>query len=143
MLASALSGLAFYLYPNTSIFGHIVITTIEIFWKLHKDTLKRLLPWLPIDVVSMNIVTFPIVFGIMNHVRAFTPWLAPSMLKKIMSLSTNYKYVILGYEFHFEPNDHPVYLQRRRHLHQIPQGTFWTRTTIHTLIKLIKIFNSI
>lgn len=92
-IASALSGLAFYLYPNTSIFGHIAITIVEIFWKLNKPTLRQKCPWLPIDAVSMNIVTFPIAFSIMNHVRAFTPWLAPSMLKKIMSLSTNYKWV--------------------------------------------------
>lgn len=90
-LASFLCGLVFYLYPDHAIFSHAAITTIEIYWTLYYEKIKSLLNWIPLDKIKMVHVVFPIVFGYALHIRAFKPWLAPAILKKLMHFSTNYK----------------------------------------------------
>lgn len=90
-LASLLCGLVFYLYPDQAIFSHTAVTIIEIYWTLYYDRIKAFLKWIPLDKIKMLHIVFPIVFGYMCHIRAFTPWLAPAMLKKLMHFSTNYK----------------------------------------------------
>lgn len=92
-LASFLSGLSFYFYPNIAVFSHAATTIIEIFWIKNYNQMKFISNWIPLDKIKM--IIFPIVFGYVLHIRAFTPWLAPSMLKKLMHLTTNYKYVFV------------------------------------------------
>lgn len=84
-------GLVFYLYPDQSIFSHTAITIIEIYWKLYYDQIKSYVTWIPLDKIKIVHIVFPIVFGYVTHIRAFNPWLAPPILKKLMHLSTNYK----------------------------------------------------
>lgn len=90
-LSSIFSGITYYVYPDQAILSHVAINVIEIFWKLNYERIKLLIPFIPFDKLSMTQIVFPIVFGYLCHVRAFTPWLAPSMLKKLMHLTTNFK----------------------------------------------------
>lgn len=91
-LASFLSGFTFYFYPNLAVFSHATITIVELFWNKYYEQIKSYMKWIPLDKIKMMGIIFPIVFGYVLHIRAFTPWLAPSMLKKLMHLTTNYKY---------------------------------------------------
>lgn len=93
-LAAFLSGLAFYFYPDFSIFSHIVITVVELYYKLNKDRIKSFVPWIPLDKINMMHVFFPPLLGYLLHIRSFTPWLAPQMLKKFMHLTTDARYVL-------------------------------------------------
>lgn len=139
-----MSGLAFYLYPNPAILSHTAITTIEVYWKLYYNSIKAALP---VQKISMARIVYPMVFGYLLHMRAFTPWLAPSILKKIMHFTTNYKWVSnqqwpqppsdcqfqkIIFFFHF-------FLQRCKYLHQISPDSVWTEATILSLIQGIKI----
>lgn len=96
-IASLLCGSAFYLYPDQSIFSHTAITIVEIYWTLYCEQIKSYLKWIPLDKIKMIYIVFPIVFGYVCHVRVFYPWLAPSILKKLMHLTTNYKYDLLNH----------------------------------------------
>lgn len=89
-LASFLSGVSFYFYPNIAVLSHAATTIIEIYWIKYYNQMKFISNWIPLDKIKM--IIFPVVFGYVLHIRAFTPWLAPSMLKKLMHLTTNYKY---------------------------------------------------
>lgn len=91
-IASLLCGSAFYLYPDQAIFSHTVITIVEIYWTLYYEKIKSHLKWIPLDRIKMIYIFFPIAFGYVCHVRVFYPWLAPAILKKLMHLTTNYKY---------------------------------------------------
>lgn len=90
-ISSFLCGIAFYLYPDISVFSHTVITIIEIYWTLYYEQIKSYVKWIPLDKINMVQIVFPIVFGYVLHIRAFHPWLAPSILKKLMALTTSYK----------------------------------------------------
>lgn len=90
-IASLLSGLAFYLYPDRAIFSHTAITIIEIYWTAYYERIKSFLKWIPLDKIKMTHVIFPFAFGYVCHIRAFNPWLAPPMLMKFMHFTTNYK----------------------------------------------------
>lgn len=90
-LASFFSGLPFYFYPNFAIFSHTAINIIEIYWNLYYDQIKTMFKWIPLDRIPLKNIVFPFVFGYALHIRAFEPWLAPSILKKLMHLTTNYK----------------------------------------------------
>lgn len=90
-LASFISGLTFYLYPNYSLLSHASINIIEIYWNLYYEKVKSFVHWLPWDHIRMKCFVFPFVFGYALHIRAFEPWLAPSMLKKLMHLTTSFK----------------------------------------------------
>lgn len=90
-LASFLCGLAFYLYPDFSVFSHTVITIIEIYWTIYYEQIKSTLKWIPLEKIKMVHVVFPFVFGYVIHLRAFKPWLAPAILKKFINLTTNFK----------------------------------------------------
>lgn len=93
-IASLLCGSAFYLYPDQAIFSHTAITIVEIYWTLYYEQIKSYVKWIPLDKIKMIYVFFPIAFGYVTHVRVFYPWLAPAILKKLMHLTTNYKYVL-------------------------------------------------
>ncbi|XP_055324797.1 uncharacterized protein LOC129579144 [Sitodiplosis mosellana] len=99
-LASLLCGLVFYLYPDQSIFSHTAITIIEIYWKLYYEQIKSFVTWIPLDKIKIIHIVFPIVFGYVTHIRAFNPWLAPPILKKLMHLSTNYKDAAIVTKYH-------------------------------------------
>lgn len=101
-IASLLCGSAFYLYPDQAIFSHTAITIVEIYWTLYYEQIKTFLKWIPLDKIKMIYVFFPIAFGYVCHVRVFYPWLAPSILKKLMHLTTNYKYVLPEMECTFQ-----------------------------------------
>lgn len=91
-LAAFLSGSAFYFSPDASIFGHASACVIETLWArycasdLPKPELVELFNRLPI---ARLFYAFGV--GYLFHVRAFYPYLAPSLLKKIMQYVTNHQ----------------------------------------------------
>ncbi|XP_031619734.1 uncharacterized protein LOC116338535 [Contarinia nasturtii] len=99
-LASLMSGLVFYLYPDQSIFSHTVITIIEIYWTHYYEQIKTFLKWIPLEKINMIHVVFPLVFGYVTHIRTFYPYLAPAIQKKLMHLSTNYKDAAIFTAYH-------------------------------------------
>lgn len=92
MMAAFIAGSAFYLSPDVSIFGHASACVVETLWERYytsnipKPELVELFNKLPI---SRLFYAFGV--GYLFHVRAFYPYLAPGLLKKIMQFVTNHQ----------------------------------------------------
>lgn len=92
ILAAFISGSTFYLSPDMSIFGHASACVIETLWQryLSSDSPKPEIVHL-INQLPIARLFYAFGVGYLFHIRAFYPYLAPGLLKKIMQFVTNHQ----------------------------------------------------
>lgn len=103
-LASFVAGGSFYLYSDTQLLCHALVTAIEQFWENYK-TLSITSGTPAIAILSrlpIARIFYPFGFAYLLHVRAFEPWLAPAVLKNLMNLTTNFKWVFLHFNNYYK-----------------------------------------
>lgn len=90
-----MAGIAFYLYPNYVIFSHGFITLIDIAWKLYmtSNDLQKPKILMAFNKLPIARILFTILFGILSHIRIFQPWLSTTMLRRLIALTTNHRYL--------------------------------------------------
>lgn len=100
-----ISGISFYLYPSHQLLAHAMAITVNMGWSLYlnqtKDTVDRpvVVKWL--SQVPIARLFYPLAFAYLLQMRVFYPWLAPPVLKHLMNLTTNFKYVFQDVLFLF------------------------------------------
>lgn len=95
-LAAFVSGLPFCIYPNSQLLAHALAITIKLGWSIYlnrttnedRPEALNFLARLPIGRLF-----YPLAFAYLLQMRVFYPWLAPAVLKNLMNLTTNYKYI--------------------------------------------------
>ncbi|XP_037028118.1 uncharacterized protein LOC119068578 [Bradysia coprophila] len=91
LISSFISGIAFYAYPQLSLFGHAFATAVELLWTLYssdhpKKTHSRW-SWSMMTAlkrISWSRVIYPTFFGYLCYLRPFYPWATPKMMMSIL-----------------------------------------------------------
>lgn len=91
-MAAFIAGSAFYLSPDLSIFGHASACVVETLWERYCASDISKPEWVAyFNRLPLARLFYAFGVGYLFHVRAFYPYLAPGLLKKIMQFVTNHQ----------------------------------------------------